>query len=140
MSNFAGLYDIRLGTQADTNLILATFLRGLYYSNEYFNKIPKDIFMDNYKLNAYKIVLGPTNKIKVACLKEDPDVILGYALLNSDETVLHWVFVKAAWRHKGIAKSLVPDTITSVSHINEVGSTLLTISEKQIVFNPFKLK
>ena len=137
MSKFAGLYDIRLSTYEDKNFILSTFLRGLYYGNSWFKLIPKDIFMKNYKVLANELVNGKKTIIKVACLKEDPSVILGYSILSLDQRVISWVFVKSAWRGNGIAKSLLPDNPNSVSHLTGLGYELLSKFENKPIFDPF---
>jgi hypothetical protein len=72
----------------------------------------------------------------VACLKEDPDVILGYSV--TDGTRIHWVHLKAAWRGIGLARSLIPKNADSASHMTKIG---LAITKKypQIKFRPFSL-
>lgn len=144
MSVFQGLYDIRDGKPEDTNFILATFLRGVYYGNPWYNKMPKDIFMANYKALAEALIVRGV--VKVACLKEDADVILGYSLLSADYTAINWVYVKnskmadgTTWRKKGIGRSLVPKHPVSVSHLTEIGESLLSKFESNPIFNPFKL-
>jgi hypothetical protein len=137
MNDFKGLYDIRDGNQDDKNFILATFLRGLYYGDSWFSLIPKDVFMDNYKHLADQIVSNSI--VKVACLKEDKDVILGYSLLGKDLQSINWVYVKSAWRLKGIGKSLVPLNPVSASHLSKLGLTLMNKYFKQTTFNPFRI-
>lgn len=139
MSDFSGLYDIREYTQDDKKFILATFLRGLYYGNSWFNSIPKQIFMDNYKLIAEKLIDSNKVSIRVACLKEDPSVILGYAVSSSDYLGLHWVYVKKAWRERHIASTLVTNYLQYVTHLSDLGKTILNSKFKDTVFNPFKL-
>ncbi len=133
----ASLYEIRdYDAAGDEAFVMATFLRGLYYGNEFFSIIPKDLFMDNYKL-----VIGALlskNQVKVACLREDPSVILGYSIISNDFKTLHWVFLKKAWRLQGIGRSLVPKYITSVSHFTSMGLPLLKKFDN-CVFDPFKL-
>lgn len=153
MSNFAGLYDIRDMVETDKNFILATFLRGLYYwdgSDEnpnhvftnWFSLIPKDTFMDNYKLIAQALISSPKVAVKVACLKEDQDVILGYSILSSDFQTIHWVYVKTgkdkstSWRNKGIGRSLVPQYPTKVTHLTKLGHRLMN-KIPTASFNPF---
>lgn len=138
MNDFQGLYDIRDGKESDKNFVLATFLRGLYYGDSWFSIIPKNIFMDHYKRLANALVNHPQIIIKVACLKEDPDVILGYSILSSDLSTIHWVFVKSAWRNNGIARSLVPQQPNNVTHLSALGKILLP-KFKNVVFNPFLL-
>ncbi len=135
---FQGLYTIRDGTLKDHNLILATFLRGLFYGDSWFSQIPKDIFMNNYKLVIQAIINNPNSVIKIACLPDDPDVILGYSVLSGDYKTIHWVYVKSAWRKKGIGRSLVPQHAEYVSHLTELGKNLLNkINNPK--FNPFSL-
>lgn len=138
MTKFEGLYDIRDGKSEDNNFILATFMRGLYYGDSWWSLIPKQIFMTEYKKVAEALVAGNRTAIKVACLKEDPDVILGYSILSNDYQTIHWVFVKNSWRQKGIARSLLPKYPTSVTHLTKLGKDLLPKFENT-VFNPFNL-
>lgn len=139
MDNFQGLYDVRDAKIEDANFVLATFLRGLYYGESWYSAIPKDIFMNNYKRVAVAMLANPNNIVKIACLKEDPDVILGYSILSADYQVIHWCFVKKAWRKKGIARSLVPSRPQFISHLTELGKSLMSKFPKETVFNPFAL-
>jgi hypothetical protein len=136
MNNFEGLYDIRDYDEKDKSFIMATFLRGLYYGNSWFNLIPKHIFMTNYKVMADVLVGGSKTVIKVACLKEDPNVILGYSILSNDYQSIVWVFVKTAWRKQGIASSLLPKYPTSAMHLTELGKSLMS-KFPNLIFNPF---
>lgn len=139
MSDFRGLYDIRDYRESDKAFVMATFLRGLYYGDTWFSIIPKRLFMDNYKLIAEKLISSPKVSIKVACLLEDPEVILGYSILSSDYQGIHWTFVKSAWRLKGIASSISPQFPTYVTHLSTLGKTLLDKKFKNTVFNPFQI-
>src|ERR1700675_2248172 len=87
---FQGLYDIRFGTEEDNNFILATFLQGLYYGDSWFSLIPKAIFMANYKKVAQTLVTPGKTLIYVACLKDDPSVIIGYSVLSLTAQTVHW--------------------------------------------------
>jgi hypothetical protein len=136
MNDFTGMYDIRLATDKDNNFILATFLRGLYYGDSWFSQIPKEIFMANYKAVGEALLSPNKTTIKIACLKEDPSVILGYSILSKDETTIIWLYVKSVWRNKGIAKSLVPKELKAVTHLTKLGQTLLS-KYPGAIFNPF---
>jgi len=139
MSEFTGLYDIRDMEEADKNFILATFLRGLYYGDSWFSLIPKYIFMKSYKPVAEHMVNSGKNNIKIACLKEDPSVILGYSIMSNDYMSVHWTFVKSAWRKRGIAKHLLPKSPVQVTHLTPLGKSLLNKFETTPIFNPFAL-
>jgi len=127
---------IRDGKLEDHNLVIATFLRGLYYGDSWFGMIPKQVFMDNYKHVISKLL--EKNVLKVACLIEDPDTIVGYSLLNPSLQTIHWVFVKKLWRNKGIGRALTPMNVNTVTHLNQTGKTLLP-KLKDATFNPFAL-
>lgn len=134
---FQGLYDIRDATSEDMAFVMATFLRGLYYGDEYFSQIPKDIFMSHYSKAAKLAWESPRIKVKVACLKEDKNVILGYSIISADERAIVWLFVKTAWRKQGIGKSLLPADPIYVTHLTTLGKSLLTEKLPHIQFNPF---
>lgn len=145
MSDFRGLFAIRAYRESDKNLILSTFLKGLYYGygeenppSIWGHDVDKRIFMDNYKKVAAAFLDSPKVTIAVACLPDDPDTILGYSILGTSGSVLHWVFVKSVWRNKSIAKTLVPASITTVTHLSKLGKELLPKLNNPI-FNPFAL-
>ncbi len=135
--------QIRDLTDDDLPFIYASWLKGLYYGNEWFNLIrPKDLFMGIYHQVLERLLKHPDTVVKVACLKSDPTVILGYAVFHfvaPNYRYLDWVFVKKPWRGIGVAKSLVPtDKINTVSHLTKTGVTLL-YDHPNISFNPFLL-
>ena len=132
------LVTTRNGYPEDKNFILATFLRGLYYGDSWYSMIPKDIFMKNYHRIIERMLESDALLVRVACLKDDPNVILAYAITNREETVLHWVFCKKAWRSIGLAKSIVPPSITAVTHLTQTGISLLK-KHSGVDFNPFVL-
>lgn len=136
-NKFDGMYNLRAGKPEDKNFVLSSFLRGMYHGDSWFSQIPRGIFMDNYKVVAEALFDDPKNLVVVACLPEDPNIILGYSILSADGTTLHWVYVKQTWRRRGIMTRIVPNTITKVSHLTELGSTLIKKLKKDVIFNPF---
>lgn len=130
------LVAIREGLPEDRNFILATFLRGLYYGQSWFSEIPKDIFMKEYHKVAEHILAKPDTQVSIACLAEDPEVILGYALTSKDGSVIHFLFVKSAWRGIGIGKSLIPSSVKYATHLTRVGLNMLR-KHPTVQFQPF---
>lgn len=137
MSKFDGLYSIRPAINDDRNFVLKSFLLGLYYGDSWFSKIPKKIFMDNYKKVALALVESNKNLVVIACLPEDPSVILGYSILSSDGSTVHWVYVKEKWRKHGIMTRLIPQNVTQITHLNQTGNAILKKLNKEVIFNPF---
>lgn len=132
------LVAIRDIQPADRNFILATWLRGLRFGNDWFQEIEKTVYFTVYQQVVDTIISDSSNTIKVACLKEDPEVILGYSVYAGER--LDWVFVKKAWRGIGIAKSLIPSGITTVSHLTKTGKSIMHKSMKGAHFNPFSIR
>lgn len=126
------LFVIRPYQPSDENFVYSTWLKGLYYGNEWFHEIPKDLYFKKYHQIIERILARPTCEIICAVLKEDEDVILSFAVYEGK--TLHWVFTKSAWRKFGLAKMVIPECITQVSIITKVGKA---IKPKQWEFNPF---
>ncbi len=131
--NKSDLITFRTFVPDDRNLILATFLRGLYYGESWFSLIDKNVFMNHYNKIVNAILDSPNIEIKIACLREDANTVLGYAIYSKD--ALHWVFVKKQWRGIGLARDLVPATIKTVTHLTKLGVSIL--HKKSLAFNPF---
>lgn len=131
------LVAIRDHLPGDRSFILATWLRGAYYGDSWFSQIPKNIFMKHYHDILEKFLTNPSVSVKVACLRDDTDVILGYSVsrrLPDGEGILDWIFVKSAWRQIGIGKSLLPSNWTTATHMTKLGKSL---KPPTVVFNPF---
>jgi len=128
------LVTIRSGVMDDRNFIFATWLKGLRFGNEWFGLIDSKAYFAVYHAVIEALLSKPNVTVKVACLKEEPNVILGYAVYSG--TRLDWVHVKKSWRNIGLAKDLVPEGITTVSHVTETGRNIIK-KRGNISFNPF---
>ncbi len=54
-----------------------------------------------------RILKDGANRVLVAALAEDHDLILGYIVLNEGLNAVHWLYVKNKYRRAGIAKALL---------------------------------
>lgn len=126
--------DVRNLYENDKPFIYSTFLLGLYHGNEFFNIMKKNMFMEYYKPIIHKLV--ENRLIKVVCLKEDPNIVLGYGIMSKDEFTLDWIHVKQKWRNQGIAKLLYPSFLVMYTHFSMVG--LKIAKKKNLTFNPFE--
>jgi hypothetical protein len=134
------LLTIRDVRQEDVPFILSTWLKGLYYGGDkMLRKIPKDVFMANQHKNIERILQTPGVQVKVACLKEDADVIVGYSVYRTggDITVFDWAFCKRDWRGIGIAKSLAPPHFDIVTNLTRPAEAILQKSFPKVTFNPW---
>ncbi len=128
------LIRLRDGDLGDINFIYATWLKGLRFGNEWFKLTEQEAYFEFYHNVIERILSSPETAVKVACLVEDPAVIIGYSVFAG--TKLHWVFCKKAWRNIGICRDLVPKDVSVVTHMTDVGASLLKKSPG-VRFNPF---
>lgn len=126
------IISIRQAIPEDLNFVMATWLRGLYYGNPWFKEIKKDNFMAKYHDIITKVLSKETTRVKVAALIDDQNIILGYSV--QEPALLHWIFVKEAWRRMGIAKRLTPERIDVTTHLTVLGRKL---KPQDMEFNPF---
>jgi GNAT superfamily N-acetyltransferase len=126
---------LRPAAPEDLPFIYSTWLKGLYGGNSLFGLIPYPTYMA-----AYSNVLAgliERNRAIVACLSEDPSVVVGYSVISPDEATVHWVYVRKAWRKLGVARSLVPRDARYITHLTKTGQSLMK-KLPRAVFNPFR--
>jgi ribosomal protein S18 acetylase RimI-like enzyme len=91
-----------------------------YYSNMTGYKEKSSVFFSNHQKIIEKKYNDGEIVCLVACLNEDPDIILGFAVFGTDYT-LHYIAVKSPYRKLGVAKALLKSfykdrTEITVSH------------------------
>lgn len=133
--SLAELLLVRSASQDDLPFFYSTWLKGLRWGNPMFELIEQEKYFKNYTKVIDMLLERPNTEVRVAVLKDDPEIILGYSIF--EEGRLHWVHVKKAWRRMGIAKMLVPETCTEFSHVTETGKRIIDRSDRKMTFNPF---
>lgn len=124
-------YTVRDYSPSDHNAIYKAWLAHAYYDNEMFRLMPHPLFRQRYAPVLDRIISQAT--VKVACLIEDADAIVGFAVYRGD--VLHFVAVKKPWRKLGVATALVPAGISTYTHVTTIGKAISR--KKKWVFDPF---
>lgn len=99
------LYTVRKPTSADTPFIFSGWLESYANSSPLTVNIPKTLFFDGHR--ALITPLLSNAQVVVACLPDDPGVLLGFACGEPVDGLLHYVYVKAAFRRMGVATRLV---------------------------------
>lgn len=130
------LIIVRPYVEADRNFILATWIRGAKHGSDFFKRMDPKAYYRHYNEFLSNLVDSAQTDIKIACLAEDPAVIIGYAVTRNSGQALDWVYVKSRWRKVGIAKCLIQQSFSEVSHITDVGNKILK-KMPNITFNPF---
>jgi hypothetical protein len=118
----------------DKAFVMSTWLKGQYYGHPYFSEMNKAAYNSQYGAYIEALLSKSEIKVVVACLREDPDVILGYAVLGP--ATLHWCYVKEPWRTKGIARLLTqPEPITAFTGFTKSGKAIA--KRRGWSFNPW---
>lgn len=99
---------IRPMEQGDVNFVLSTWLRSYFYS------IRAPILSWRYyawqEERIRAVWKNPQSSTSMACLKEDPNVILGYLVQEERKDltpIIHFCYVKKPFRSEGIFKTLL---------------------------------
>lgn len=125
------MIEVRKAQEQDTNFILSTWLKGALHGNSFFSLIPRDTFFENYE-RVIKAIIERA-ETRIATLPDDPNIILGYSV--TEPGIIHWVYVKKAWRKMGIAKTLTQGPFDTVTHVTDL--SLAILKNKPKIFNPF---
>jgi hypothetical protein len=125
--------EFRLAVPTDFPFICDTWLNNLYHGNGWFKAIPEKIYREHYKKVIIRLISKPNSRVSMACLKIDSDALVGYSVTEGDH-ILHYVFIKPVWRSLGIAKKIVPETVTTVTHLTRFGQA---IKPERWIYNPF---
>jgi len=139
-------YQIRSAKPADINFIYATWLNSQKYDTALGLSCRKALFFEQYRLVIDTILASEATQVLVAVLPENEDVILGYLVFQTPDT-LHYAFVKEAFRKLGIAKQLIEKAYPSFleknknlyfSHSSKYAQPILK-KFTNLTFNPFLL-
>lgn len=117
------------------NMVFAEFLRSLRFGNEYFKLVDSESYFQVYHAYFSTLLNRPEALIKLAALSDDPDVILGWALIELDK--VHYVYVKKDFRRKGIARALITEPFTRFTHVTKTALLLWPTKFSNAKFNPF---
>lgn len=123
---------LRLAQESDHSFIYATWLKGIYWGDPYFQQIPQSIYWKTQSKCIQKILEDPDYKVIMAVLDNAPNEIKGYAVVRGEHVL--WVYVKKDYRGEGIARLLLPGPISTYSGSTVSGHAIA--KKKKLIFNP----
>ncbi len=123
--------------EAYFNMILSKWMRSLRFGNELFEKVPSEEYFKNYEPFVKMLMSKPGSTVRLAVLKDDRDVALGFSVCRED--VCDYVHVHKDYRRQGLSKLLVPPDITTMSHYTKTIGHIWQGNKKykHLRFNPF---
>jgi GNAT superfamily N-acetyltransferase len=117
------------------NMIYSKWLRSLRYGNDYFRIVDSGAFFSNYNVYIAKLLHQAGVRVSIACLSDDPDVVLGWSVHNGH--ILHYIHVHKDMRRQKIGKSLLPKDITVITHMTRIAMSIWSEKYPTLIFNPF---
>jgi ribosomal protein S18 acetylase RimI-like enzyme len=138
MDDIKDVVTIRPYVETDNAFVFNSWLHGFRQGCEYFRLIDGDAYFDNYGKVINTILDRDNVDIKIICLKEDQELIVGYSITEilPQLLILHWVYVKPDWRDNGLANMLTPEGVTTCTHLTKTGRAILK-KHQEVKFNPF---
>lgn len=85
---------IRPVVNDDHNFLYATYLKNNWYRKENTSILKPEVWMNCQRNRLKKILENPT-QVKIACLTQDPEIIVGYGFPDDEKP---FVYVKLAYR------------------------------------------
>lgn len=106
--------------EADQACVFATWRNSAYYGCARKTPEAKEFFK-KWTIKIREILKSA--HVRVACLEDDPQTIIGYAVATG--THLEWIYVKVEYRNKGIGAMLMPKNIETVTnHLTKIGAVI----------------
>lgn len=118
-STQAIIRDARSGS--DHAFLYSTWRNALWYSEKREQKLADQFYKEASERISSLLKLRNI-KIRMACLNEDPDMLLGWAVMQDDH--LYFAYVKIDYRRKGIGNLLVRGFTTFSPPETKIGKSL----------------
>jgi hypothetical protein len=133
---------IREAIPTDINFIYSCWLRSYRNDSDIGLSVTKTVFFDSYQQIIDGILNRSTTKVFVACKPDEPTTIFGFLVAESSVKILHYCFIKDAFRGFGLANLLFQEAFLD-SKKSEVIITHKTYTCKSLcdcfLYNPFNL-
>lgn len=117
------------------NFILSRWMRSYRLGNDYIKLTDSDSYFGTYSSYIMRLLIHPAVQTRIAVLTLEPDIALGFSVCRGD--MLDYVHVHKHHRRQGVARKLIPSTITQFSHLTKTGMKLWPTKLPSAKFNPF---
>ncbi len=127
---------IRKAGEGDKAFVLATWLRSYYNGSQFGSEITPHVYFKWHHALCEAFWIRPTAYALIACNPDDENQIYGWAAMEQSlhGHLVHYVYVKPAFRQMGIAKALLPDSAAVSTHITRMAKRLFP---SNYVYNPY---
>lgn len=100
--------DFRPPSPSDKNFILSSWTES-FRRSPWSGTLPDKPFYDEMRAHLSELMLRPSTSI-LCCFapgEQPPNDVLGWVCFEADKLVLHYVYVKHAFRGEGVARALL---------------------------------
>lgn len=115
--------------EQDSGFLYSTMPKGVYFGSSSRQTYYRNDFFIHFQ--KYMKELLTHAKVSVACMQDDPRIILGYSVFA--DTILHFVYVKELFRKQGIATLLLknqPISAICEKNLTKIGVDILRANPK----------
>lgn len=99
-------FAIRPAAPDDMAFVIDAWLEGYWMDGPFSLVMPKSTWWPRWHRVIENILADERTRTVIACLGERPDQLMGFACSRPPD-ILHWVYVKQAFRGNGIARELL---------------------------------
>ena len=119
--NEADNYIFRPYAPSDLNFLQNSWGSSFYMFSDIRHFIPPDVFHKYHRPIRENILNSAQATVIIACAKSDPDLILGWICVekpsNFKGLLLHFIYIKQAFRGQGIARDLMAKSIGEIKPV-----------------------
>ena len=133
---------IRPMTEGDFNFVISSWLKSYKYSGTAVRRMIDRVYYDAYEPIVKSLI--KRSDVYIACLRSDPDAIVGYLAIErvEDHDIIHYCNIRDIWQKMGIASYLIeaaqPQNMTYFTHWTSPIQSL--IHKIPYVYQPFLIK
>lgn len=114
---------LRSPVAADRNFVLSTWLKGQRWGDPQFSVAPHSTYFREHSERIVQILATPGVRLTIACDKDNPEWIVGFAVFRGPE--LFWMHVRPDYRRQGIGWLLLDgQDITTVRGWTRLGAKI----------------
>lgn len=120
-------------------LIYSKWLRSLRFGEQIFKDMDSNEYYTKHHAYIKRLLSCPDTSVRLAVLSEDHDIVLGFSVSRGD--ILDYVHVHKDYRRMGIGRALLPEKITTITHLTKTARRILGESKDQyFIYLDFKMK
>lgn len=117
-------------SERDAAMLFSTWRNALWFDMANRDETKNHKFFRDCTRLIKTILAHEDAAVRVACLSDDPNLILGVSVVNKDNLI--WIYVKADYRGRGIATLLAKGISTVSNPSTRIGKAIVKKKELKV--------